>query len=105
MIEGIPIVGLTAPTLLGITVLLLLTGRLVPRVTLKDKADECEKWRLAYIAEREARATSDAQTVELLEGVKANHAVISALFETIQLVDTIKNVNANAGGDDALPKT
>lgn len=104
MLDGIPLVGLTAPGLLGIAILLMFTGRLVPRATLKDKADECEKWRLAYEAEREARATSDAQTVELLEGVKANHAIIAALFEAIQLVDTIQKVNA-AGGKNALPDT
>ena len=105
MFEGIPLIGLTAPTLLGIAVLLMFTGRLVPRVTLQDKIAECDKWREAYEAERLARATSEAQTSELLEGIKANHDIITALFETIQLVDTIQKVNTHAGGDDALPKT
>lgn len=108
MFEGIPIVGLTPAALLGITVLLLLTGRLVPRIALKDKTEEAERWRLAYEAEREARATSDTHTTELLEGVKTSHAIITALFEAAQLVDTIQEINkkSRAGGENApLPKT
>lgn len=80
MVEGLPLVGLTAPTLLGLTILLLLTGRIVPRATLMEKSEEAERWRKAYEAEREARATSDAQTAELLEVAKTTHNIIAALF-------------------------
>lgn len=80
MLEGIPIVALTAPTLLGVAILLLLTGRLVPQAYLKDKAAEAERWRLAYEKEREARAIADAQTAELLEVTKTTRDVISAFF-------------------------
>ena len=37
MLDGLPLVDLTAPALLGITVLLLLLGRIVPRSSLVDK--------------------------------------------------------------------
>lgn len=84
MFEGIPIVGLTAPTLLGITVLLLLTGRIMPRSAYMDKARESELWRQAYEKEREARATSNGQTIELLDAIKTNHAVVSAMFEVVK---------------------
>lgn len=80
MLDGIPFADLTAPGLLGITVILLLIGRLVPRSTLTDKADEAEKWRQAYVAERDARAASDAQKVELLELAKTTHSIIVAAF-------------------------
>lgn len=79
-LDGIPIAGLTAPALLGIAVMMLLLGRLVPRSTFDEKAKEAEHWRQAYEKEREARATSDAQTVELLELAKTTHNLIVAIF-------------------------
>lgn len=84
MLYGIPIADLTAPSLLGIVVLLVLFGRIVPRSTLKDKAEESEKWRLAYEAERTARTLSDAQTTELLEVAKTTHKVVETLFSEYQ---------------------
>jgi hypothetical protein len=93
MLDGIPLVGLTAPTLLSIAVLLLLTGRIVPRATLQDKAEEARDWKAAYELEREARISSDAQTVELLEVSKTNHAVTVAMFDVIR----------QAGGGSVLP--
>lgn len=92
--DGFPIVGLTAPTLLGITVYLLLTGRIVPRSTLRDKAQESENWRLAFEAERTARIASDAQTAQLLETAKTSQAVMTAIFEVVR---------AQSGGDHAHP--
>lgn len=82
MIEGVPVSVLSASALLGITVLLLLTGRLVPRVTLTDKMEEAERWRKAYEAEKEARSIADAQATELLEVAKTTHAIISAMAST-----------------------
>lgn len=87
MLDGIPIATLTAltpPALLGIAVLMLMLGRLVPRATLTDKIAEAEKWRLAYEAERKARVTSDAQTVELLELAKTTHSLLVAIFGTAE---------------------
>lgn len=80
MLDGIPFADLTAPTLLGITVLLLLLGKLVPRSTLMDKAEEAEKWRKAYEIERETRISADAQTIELLEFAKTTNAIVVATF-------------------------
>lgn len=80
MLGDIAVGNLTASGLLGLAVMLLLTGRIVPRVTLQDKIQECERWRLAYEAEREARATSDKQTSELLEVAKTTQHFITAVF-------------------------
>jgi hypothetical protein len=79
VLDGIPIKDLTAATLLGICIILILLGRLIPRPTYNEKKEEAERWRLAYETERDARAVSDLQTVELLELAKTTHALISAI--------------------------
>lgn len=79
MIDGIPFTTLSASALLGVTVLLLLLGRLVPRSVLKDKIEEAERWRQAYESERTARGISDAQTNELLEVARTTQAIIAAM--------------------------
>ena len=96
MLDGLPYGNLTAPVLLGIAVLLIILGRLVPRPLYKDKEAEAERWRLAYEAERTARATSDAQTAELLELAKTTHNVIVAMFGTSERV-------RQSGGADVVP--
>lgn len=98
MLEGIPIADLTAPGLLGIAILLLLLGRIVPRATLKDKALEADKWRDAYEVEREARAHSDKQTEELLEVAKTTHSLIVAVFSNSERI-------RQSGETDAVPKS
>ena len=85
MLDGIPFADLTAPGLLGVTVILLLLGRIVPRNTLTDKADESEKWRQAYIVERDARLASDSQKEELLELAKTTHSIVVAAFGVDQM--------------------
>lgn len=75
--------GLSAPALLGLAVFLLLMGKIVPRSTMLDKMAEAERWRAAYEAEREAREEVEKQTKELYELAKTTHAVIVAMFETI----------------------
>lgn len=97
MFEGIPVVGLTAPGLLGIFVLLLFMGRIVPRSALLDKQNEANQWREAYEAERTARASSDAQTVELLEVSKTTHAISVAMFDAIRQSQT-------GGNQHVVPK-
>lgn len=84
MLDGIPITGLTTPTLLGIGILLILTGRLVPRWFYQAKVAEADNWKQAYNDEREARITVEAQSAELLEVAKTTHDIISAMFLTIQ---------------------
>lgn len=97
MFEGFPIVSLTAPALLGLAVLLLLFGRIIPRSTLDDKIKECDRWRQAYEAEREIRVTSDGQTVELLELAKTTHSIIFAMFTATSAENT-----RTPGGVDAF---
>lgn len=100
MLDGIPIGDLTAPSLLGLAVLLLMTGRIVARSVYQDKAAEAEKWRLAYEKEREAREASDAQTAELLEVTKTTHAFITAIFYNSERIR-----RSGEGEPDAIAKT
>lgn len=97
MIEGLPVVSLTAPTLLLVAVLLIFTGRLIPRPQYREMLAEKERWRHAYEAEREARSTSDSQTAQLLEFAKTNHSVVTAMFESIRDL-------RESGGSNVLQK-
>lgn len=81
MLEGISVGVLTPSVLVGITVLMLLRGLLVPRSTLQDKQEEANRWHQAYELEREARNTSDAQNRELLEVAKASAGFLKAVSE------------------------
>lgn len=47
MIDGLPIIDAGATALLSLVVLMVLTGRLVPRRTLNDLATERDYWRTA----------------------------------------------------------
>lgn len=97
MFENIALLDLTPSVLIGVTVLLLLTGRLVPRATLLDKATETERWRQAYEKAEEARRASDEQTKELLEVAHLTHAIINAMFNETQIHPR--------GGVNVPPKT
>lgn len=79
MLDGIPLVNLTPAVLLGICVLMIFLGRLVPHRYLAKSEKEAENWRLAYEKEREARTLADAQTTELLEVAKATHGILDAI--------------------------
>jgi hypothetical protein len=80
-IEGFTAGDLTASALLGITILLILFGRLKPKSDV-DRADKnAENWRLVAEAERAARVAADAQTAELLELAKLTYSVMCAVFE------------------------
>ena len=96
MLEGIPIGDLSAPVLVGIAFLLVMFGRLVPWYIYKAKAEESERWRKAYEAEREARVTADSQRTELLEVAKTTHSIIVAIFGNGETHQT-------GGGRHALP--
>lgn len=98
MIEGIPILDFTAPTLLGLAIVLLLTGKLIPRTMFSEKKEEAERWRKAYEIEREARSASDAQTAELMEVAKTTQSIIRALF------NTTNNVPESGGANAMVPK-
>jgi hypothetical protein len=78
VLDGIPLGDLTAPGLLGVTVLMMLLGWIVPRKTLNDQIKQTEKWQTAYELERQSRVSSDSQTTELLEIVKATYSIVVA---------------------------
>ena len=80
MFDGVPIKDLSVATLLGIAILLIILGRLVPWWLYKDKCKEADRWREAYENERAARLVSDRQTAELLEFAKSTHSILDALF-------------------------
>lgn len=94
MLEGIPFEKLTAPSLVGLIVVLILLGWLVPRRTLQDKQDEAERWRQAYETERQARSEADAQTAELLEVARTTHALIQAIFSNSEQMRREREVDA-----------
>jgi len=95
MLDGIPIATLTPPVLLGIAVLLVFIGKLVPRFFYTEKVKEAEKWEKAYEAEREARRLSDAQTAQLLEQAKTTHQIVEAIFNASQV--------RQSGGTNVVP--
>jgi len=87
-LEGlqIPVVGLTAPTLVGIIILMILNGKLWTNSAYQQKCNEAEKFEKAYEAEREARHTSEKQTAELLELAKTTHSFIVATFQNSEQI-------------------
>lgn len=80
MIEGIPIAELSARALLGIVVLLIFLGKLIPRSFFDVKAKEADQWREAYERERDARALGDAQISQLMEQGKTTHEIVTKLL-------------------------
>jgi hypothetical protein len=95
MLDGISVANLTPAALLGIAILMLFLGRLIPSSLHREKVEECDRWRMAYESEREAKRISDAQTAELLELAKTTHALISAI------VRTPTPTQRSSGGSDA----
>lgn len=72
--------------LLTLAVILILTGRLVPRASLMDKQREADNWRQAHERseaarqiEQQARAESQSQVSELLAHARTTQAFIAAL--------------------------
>ena len=86
MIESIPLVGLSAPAMIGVLIMMLFTGKLWTNSAYQEKKEEAERWRLAYEAEREARQASDSQTIELLEVTKTTQGFIEAVFKNSELI-------------------
>lgn len=88
---------LSSSALLGLAILFILTGLLVPRRILKDKIEEANRWRRAYEHEQNARAISDAQTRELLEVAKTTHAIIAAMAATSEHIRQSGDSDASVG--------
>lgn len=86
MIEGIPVSVLTPSALLGLAVLFVFLGKLVPKSFYDDKKDEAETWKQAYEAEREARNLADKQNAELLELARASKNFIEGVFKNSEQI-------------------
>jgi hypothetical protein len=85
-VDGISIIDLTPAGLLLIVVLMIVTGRLVPRSTYQEKVAEAERWRAAYEVERTARTMTDAHTRELLEVAKTSEKFLTAVFDNSERI-------------------
>lgn len=71
--------NLGAAGLLVLVVLLILTGRLVPRSTLLDMRDERDTWRSAHAESEAARQAEREQVTELLELSRTAGHVLTSL--------------------------
>lgn len=73
--DGIPYVGLSAPAIVGILVLFIATGRLVPRRTYDDKVHEAGEWRAearikdAQLAEKDKQLRHMAEVGETVKDI------------------------------------
>lgn len=77
--------GVTAGSLVGLIVLLVLLGRLVPRSTaraqIKQANDNAELWQKAYEKQSDRADVATAQTDKLLTGMATLEALIRALSQ------------------------
>ncbi len=98
MLDGFVIPDWSAEGLLALGFVLLMFGKLVPRVHLEDKDKEVDRWREAYLTEREARLSSDKQTTELLEVAKTTQELIQGVYVTSRQIK-------RSGDQDASPSS
>lgn len=87
-----------ATALLVLVVLMILTGRLVPRRILEDTIADRDNWRQAYLESEAARRVEHEQTGELLEMAKIGGHILTALPQPGQAVE---EVNGGASVDQA----
>lgn len=83
MLDGVPIKDLSIATLLGIAVLLVFIGRLIPYPRYKEKVQEAADWKKAYEKSEEARAIESAQKAELLELARTTRDILHAMFDVV----------------------
>lgn len=81
MIEGIPLVQVSASALLTLVVLMILTGRLVPRRTLDDTAADRDHW-------RRAAEERSAQITRLLTATDTSTRALEALADVTGAQET-----------------
>lgn len=104
MFEGIDAATLTPAAIVCIGILMVFSGLLVPYRSHRETVREAERWRLAYEAERDARAKSDAQTTELLEVTKTTRNILVALSGTAERLrgpggtDVVQTTPSQEGG-------
>lgn len=65
--------------LLVVVVLLILTGRLVPRRTHEDVLADRERWRQAYLESEKARSVEHEQNGQLLKMAELGGHILTAL--------------------------
>lgn len=73
IVDGIPLVGLSAPALLAIAILMLFTGRIATRRELNGKDEE-----IRYL--RDTLATKDQTIDDFKESIAASNALIEAVL-------------------------
>jgi hypothetical protein len=71
--------NLGAGALLALTVLLILTGRIVPRRSLDDARAERERWEAAWHAEKETSQALSVQVGTLIELGRTTEALLNTL--------------------------
>ncbi|MGW5173097.1 hypothetical protein ACWERY_01865 [Streptomyces sp. NPDC004082] len=86
--------------LLVLVVLLIFTGRLVPRRTHEDVLTDRDNWRQAYLESEQARRKEHDQTGELLEMARLGGHILTALPRPGQADD--EEVNAGDRMDPTL---
>lgn len=81
--DGFPILEWTPEALLGVGILLILLGKLLPRRTVNDLLNEVradrDEWRQAHATSEQARGEMAAQVDELLEHARTTDAFIRSL--------------------------
>lgn len=88
----IPLEVLTPSALVGLAVLLVLTGRLVPRRTYDDKCHEAEQW----------RAESRIKDQQIHELTEQNTGLLHDFGPTIlSLMQGIRKTADQSGGDES----
>ncbi|MET9909666.1 hypothetical protein ABZZ74_23175 [Streptomyces sp. NPDC006476] len=65
--------------LLTLVILLILTGKLIPRRTHEDVIADRDNWRSAYLESEKARKVEHEQTGELLEMARLGGHILTAL--------------------------
>jgi hypothetical protein len=68
-----------SPSLIGLTVVMILTGRLVPRRVLKDMEKDRDLWREAHGISEQTRRLEAEHTGQLLEAAKVSTAIMRSL--------------------------
>jgi hypothetical protein len=76
---GLSVAEAGPTAILTLVVLLVLTGRLVPRATLTDMRDERDTWRAAHTESERARQAEREQVEELLEMARLGNQLLHSL--------------------------
>jgi len=80
---GVPLIGLSAPVLLGLAVLFIMRGNLVPRSTLEDVKKERDEWRQSHSISETARIESMRQVDTLIEKSAHTDQILQHLADYI----------------------